>query len=68
MAESYVLDFAGWIITVGHGIGAMIMGAIYPLTVVCGIHHMYNVIEAGMLSAADGLNIWMPIASAANFA
>lgn len=67
-AESYVLEFAGWIITVGHGIGAMIMGALYPLTVVCGIHHMYNVIEAGMLSAAEGLNIWMPIASAANFA
>lgn len=67
-AETYVLDFAGWIITVGHGVGAMIMGALYPLTVVCGIHHMYNVIEAGMLSAADGLNIWMPIASAANFA
>lgn len=66
-AETYVLEFASWIITVGHGIGATIMGAIYPLTVVCGIHHMYNVIEAGML-ASDGLNIWMPIASAANFA
>ena len=66
-AETYVLEFASWIITVGHGIGAMIMGAIYPFTVVCGIHHMYNVIEAGML-ASDGVNIWMPIASAANFA
>ena len=66
-AETYVLEFAAWIITVGHGIGAMIMGAIYPITVVCGIHHMYNVIEAGML-ASDGVNIWMPIASAANFA
>lgn len=68
MAENYVLEFAGWIITVGYGIGAMIMGALYPLTVVCGIHHMYNVIEAGMLSAEGGMNIWMPVASAANFA
>lgn len=68
IAENYVLDFAAWIITVGHGVGAMIMGALYPLTVVCGIHHMYNIIEAGMLSAEGGLNIWMPIASAANFA
>lgn len=67
-AENYILGFAQWIITVGHGIGAMIMGALYPFTVVCGIHHMYNVIEAGMLSAAGGLNTWMPIASAANFA
>lgn len=68
MAETYVLDFAGWLITVGFGVGSMAMGALYPLTVVCGIHHMYNVIEAGMLSAVDGLNTWMPIASAANFA
>lgn len=67
-AESYVLEFAGWIITVGHGVGAMIMGAFYPITVVGGIHHMYNVIEAGLLAAEGGLNIWMPIASAANFA
>ena len=67
-AEGYVLTFAKWIITVGYGIGAMIMGGLYPLTVVAGIHHMYNVIEAGMLSEAGGLNTWMPIASAANFA
>lgn len=67
-AESYVLEFAKWIITVGYGFGAMIMGGLYPVTVVAGIHHMYNVIEAGMLSEAGGLNTWMPIASAANFA
>lgn len=67
-AENYVLGFAQWVISVGHGVGSMVMGALYPLTVVCGIHHMYNVIEAGMLSAAEGLNTWMPIASAANFA
>lgn len=68
IAETYVLTFAEWLISVGYGIGAMLMGALYPLTVVCGIHHMYNVIEAGMLSAVDGLNTWMPVASAANFA
>lgn len=68
IAESYVLTFAEWLISVGYGVGAMLMGALYPLTVVCGIHHMYNVIEAGMLSAVDGLNTWMPVASAANFA
>lgn len=65
-AETYILEFASWIITVGHGVGAAVMGALYPLTVVCGIHHMYNVIEAGML-AGGALNTWMPIASAANF-
>ena len=65
-AETYILTFAEYIITIGHGIGAAVMGAIYPLTVVCGIHHMYNVIEAGMLAGGE-LNTWMPIASAANF-
>ncbi|MCR4632882.1 MAG: PTS transporter subunit EIIC, partial [Erysipelotrichaceae bacterium] len=69
-AESYVLRFASWLITVGFGIGSLLMGAVYPWTVVMGLHHMYNAIEAGLLSSQEfnNLNIWMPIASAANFA
>lgn len=69
-AETYILEFAKWLITVGYGIGALLMGALYPVTVVMGLHHMYNVIEAGMLASEEfgNLNIWMPIATAANFA
>ncbi len=63
--ENYVLKGAEWLVQFPPG--AMLMGAIYPATVVMGLHHMYNVIEAGMLSST-GLNTWMPIASAANFA
>ena len=63
--ETWVL--AGAKILVRNPIGACAMGALYPWTVVMGLHHMYNVIEAGML-AESGLNTWMPIASAANFA
>ncbi|MBQ7682011.1 MAG: PTS transporter subunit EIIC, partial [Oscillibacter sp.] len=63
--ESIVLNFAQ--VIVHNPIGAMVMGAVYPATVVMGLHHMYNVIEAGMI-ASTGLNTWMPIASAANFA
>ena len=63
--ETWVL--AGAQVLVQNPIGACIMGAIYPWTVVMGLHHMYNIIEAGML-ASVGLNTWMPIASAANFA
>ncbi len=65
--ESWVLVGAEKLVSVGYGIGAAIMGAIYPWTVVMGLHHMYNVIEAGMISNT-GVNFWMPIASAANFA
>ncbi len=64
LMENYVLKGAKWLVQFAPG--AMVMGAIYPFTVVMGLHHMYNVIEAGML--ANGLNTWMPIASAANFA
>ncbi len=67
IVENWVLDGAKWLITVGYGAGAAVMGAIYPFTVVMGLHHMYNVIEAGML-ASSGVNTWMPIATAANFA
>lgn len=63
--ETVVLNAAE--VLVKNPLGAMVMGAIYPVTVVMGLHHMYNVIEAGML-ASVGLNTWMPIASAANFA
>ncbi|MBQ1316135.1 MAG: PTS glucose transporter subunit IIA [Lachnospiraceae bacterium] len=63
--ENWVLAGARWLAS--SLIGAVVMGAIYPLTVVMGLHHMYNVIEAGMISST-GLNTWMPIASAANFA
>ena len=63
--ESIVL--AGAEKLVSNPIGSGIMGALYPATVVMGLHHMYNIIEAGML-ASTGLNTWMPIASAANFA
>ncbi|MBR4905342.1 MAG: PTS glucose transporter subunit IIA [Clostridia bacterium] len=63
--ENYVLKGAEWL--AGTTWGAAVMGAIYPWTVFLGLHHMYNVIEAGMISQT-GLNTWMPIASAANFA
>ena len=64
--ETWVL--AGAQILVKNPLGSAVMGAIYPWTVVMGLHHMYNVIEAGMLAVEGGLNTWMPIASAANFA
>lgn len=45
----------------------MIVGGFYAPTVVAGVHHMYNAIEAGLLSSI-GVNTWMPIATAANVA
>ncbi len=63
--ETWVLSAATILVT--NPFGALAMGAIYPITVVMGLHHMYNTIELGMLSTG-ALNTWMPIASAANFA
>ena len=55
------------LISIPYGIGAFIMGGIYAPTVVAGVHHMYNAIEMMML-AGEGINTWMPIATAANVA
>ena len=66
VVENWVL--AGAKKLVSFSVGAAIMGAIYPFTVVMGLHHMYNVIEAGMLAVEGGVNTWMPIATAANIA
>lgn len=65
--ESWVLVGAQALIAVPFGVGAFIMGAVYAPTVVAGVHHMYNAIEMMML-ANNGMNTWMPIATAANVA
>lgn len=65
--ENGVLGFVQTLITLPFGVGAFLAGAVYAPTVVVGVHHMYNALEASMLSAT-GANIWMPIATAANVA
>lgn len=67
MLENYVLQGAQALISVPLGIGGFLVGGFYAPTVVAGVHHMYNAIEAGLLSS-QGLNTWMPIATAANVA
>lgn len=65
--ETGVLNGVEFLITLPLGIGSALAGAIYAPTVVAGVHHMYNALEAGLISA-NGVNIWMPIATAANVA
>ena len=65
--ESWVLNGAQLLIAIPYGIGAFLVGGLYAPTVVAGVHHMYNAIEMMML-ADNGMNTWMPIATAANVA
>ena len=65
--ESGVLTAMQWLIALPFGIGGALCGGLYAPTVVAGIHHMYNALEAGLLSATN-VNTWMPIATAANVA
>lgn len=65
--ESWVLSGTQALIAIPFSIGAFIMGGVYAPTVVAGVHHMYNAIEMMML-ADNGMNTWMPIATAANVA
>lgn len=65
--ETWVLTGAQILIALPWGIGSFIMGGVYAPTVVAGVHHMYNAIEMMML-ADNGMNTWMPVATAANVA
>jgi PTS system sucrose-specific IIC component len=65
--ENGVLAGMQALLNLPYGLGGAICGGLYALTVVAGVHHMYNALEAGLLSAT-GFNIWMPIATAANVA
>ena len=55
------------LIALPFGIGSLIMGGLYSLTVVAGVHHMYTVIDVGQLGLY-GVTYWLPLASAANIA
>ncbi|MDD3415440.1 MAG: glucose PTS transporter subunit IIA [Lachnospiraceae bacterium] len=65
--ENWVLAAAAALITIPFGLGSAFAGAFYAPTVVAGLHHMYNALEAGLLSQS-GVNTWMPIATAPNVA
>lgn len=67
VVENNILAVVTALLKLPLGIGALVCGAIYPLTVVCGIHHMFNVLEAGMI-AESGMNVWLPVSCSANFA
>lgn len=65
--ETSVLTGIQWIIALPFGVGGMLAGLVYSVTVVAGVHHMYTVIDLGQISAY-GFTYWLPIASAANVA
>lgn len=65
--ENGLLSAVQFIITLPFGIGGFIMGGLYSITVIGGIHHMYTIIDMGQLSKY-GFTYWLPIASAANMA
>lgn len=65
--ENGILDGVQWLIALPFGIGSFIMGGLYALTVVAGVHHMYTIIDLGQI-AKFGATYWLPLASAANMA
>ncbi|HBB60769.1 MAG TPA: PTS beta-glucoside transporter subunit EIIBCA [Lachnospiraceae bacterium] len=66
VVEDWILIGARTIITLPFGVGGLLIGFFYAFTVVAGFHHMYNMIEAQMVSQNPPANIWMPVATAAN--
>lgn len=67
VVENNILNVVKVLLRLPLGIGALVCGVVYPLAVVTGIHHMFNVLEAGMI-AETGRNIWLPVSCSANFA
>ena len=65
--ENLIVDITRFTLRLPLGIGAFLCGAAYPLTVVFGTHHMFGVLETGML-AETGKNMWIQVSSSANFA
>ena len=64
--EELVMQFFQFLLSIPFGLGGALAGAIYPVTVVLGVHHMFNALEAGLV--AQGADAFNPIISAANVA
>ena len=67
MLENSIVTGVQALITLPYGIGAFLVGGLYAVTVVVGVHHMYTMIDLGQL-ARYGRTYWLPLASAANVA
>ena len=65
--EDSIINGVQALIQLPFGVGSFIMGGLYAITVVAGIHHMYTIIDLGQLSKF-GYTYWLPLASAANVA
>lgn len=65
--ENGIIGGVQQLIALPFGVGSLIMGGLYSLTVVAGVHHMYTVIDVGQLGLY-GVTYWLPLASAANIA
>ena len=48
--ENSIITGVQWLITLPFGLGGFVMGGLYAITVVAGIHHMYTLIDLGQLS------------------
>ena len=65
--ENSIITGVQTLLTLPFGIGSFLMGGLYAVTVVAGVHHMYTLIDLGQL-ARCGFTRWLPLASAANVA
>ena len=68
LVEEKVMEFFQFLLGLPMGIGGALAGAIYPLTVVLGVHHMFNALEAGFCALKPPVDPFNPVISAANVA
>ena len=68
LIEELVLSFFQFLLSIPFGVGSALAGAIYPLTVVMGVHHLFNALEASMCAMTPPYDSFNPIVSAANVA
>ena len=56
--ESYVLAGTEWILALPFGLAGLVLGGIHQIIVVTGVHHVFNLLEANLISntGKDPLN------------
>lgn len=65
--ETLVMEGFQFLLQIPYGLGGALVGAVYPVTVVLGVHHMFNALEATLI-AQTGFDNFNPIISCCNVA
>lgn len=68
MTQEWVLSFFQFLLSIPYGVGNALVAALYPVTTILGVHHLFNAFEASMCASSSPNDILNPLISVSHMA